>query len=107
MNSGILATGTETSFLMLPPSGFCASESDSRRRQKSRAWASELAMARVGDAARARWRLSQSLGQQPLGRAVRLEAGDLQQRVPGMRGGERIARARHVLQHEIEDDVAA
>ena len=26
MNSGILATGTETSFLMLPPSGFCASE---------------------------------------------------------------------------------
>ena len=45
MNSGMRATGTETSFLMLPPSGFCASEMDSRRRQKSRAWASERAIA--------------------------------------------------------------
>ena len=75
-----------------------------RRRQKSRAWASELA--RAASAMRLRSAgLLQSFGQQPLRRTVGLQAGRLQQRVPRVLGGERIACARHVLQNESENDV--
>ena len=72
MNSGILAIGTDTSFLMLPPSGFCASETPSRRRQKSLRLGERGGEAGIGDEALLGAGF-QDFGQQPVGGAVGLE----------------------------------
>ena len=85
-----------------PPSNFWVSEASSRKRQKSLRWSSVAAIAASVD----------QLPLQPLGEH-RLDGlvepaldlcGRLQQHVPGMRIGQRIARVLAVLQHELQGD---
>jgi hypothetical protein len=79
------AIGAEMSFLLLPPSPFCASEKESRNREKSRACARERA-----SAAFSRMFASPAFSrvdQQPLGRAIRVQCGCLDEDIPGMASG--------------------
>ena len=100
--AGIAPTGAETSCLIEPPCGFCASGKSSRRRQKAARCSSVAASAASSIGSRSS-AVAEQVGHR-LVEAARDLRGEFDQHVPRVRGGERIARAAAIGEDEFEAD---
>ena len=100
IKAGTAATGTETSCLIEPPAWRCTSPNISRMRQNALACSRLSAM--VASMTRPLFRALRQESSMHVAQALALLRRQLDQHVPVMRRGQRIAAAGAVLEHEFD-----